>query len=144
MKYGRQPQYFWKRKMNSIFSNGRRPQLCYSQPKKLIFSMQLYFDPARWNMEDDLNISESGRHLNFVLQTEDMFALANLGSWFLVSNIVSTQLHEIWKTPIFFNGRQPHFLKMEDNINFLKMYGDLNVFKNWGRHQFFENGRWPQ
>jgi hypothetical protein len=33
---------------------------------------------------------------------------------------------------IFENGRRPHFLKIEDN---------LNVFENGGRPQSFENGR---
>ena len=35
----------------------------------------------------------------------------HLGSWFLVCNIVSTKLDEIWKTTSI-------FLKMEDNLNF--------------------------
>ena len=27
----------------------------------MIFGMQPYYDPTRWNMEDDLNIFENGR-----------------------------------------------------------------------------------
>ena len=41
-------------------------------------------------MEDDLNFFQMEDDLNFVL--------GDLGSWFLVSNIVLTQLDEIWKT----------------------------------------------
>ena len=41
-------------------------------------------------MEDDLN---------FILMEDDLnFDLVNLGSWFLVCNIVLTQLDKIWKT----------------------------------------------
>ena len=54
-------------------------------------------------MEDDLNFFQIEDDLNFVL--------GNLGSWFLVCNIVSTQLDEKWKTLSI-------FLKMEDYFNF--------------------------
>jgi hypothetical protein len=48
-------------KIWNIFSNIRRPKICASQPKMLIFGMQPYFDTTRWNMEDDLNIFENGK-----------------------------------------------------------------------------------
>ena len=88
-------------------------------------------------MEDDLN-----------------FALGNLGICFLVYNIVSTQVDEIWKTTyIFFeNRRRPHFflkieddlnfLTMEDNLKFLKMQDEL-IFLHWKTTSFFEKGRQP-
>jgi hypothetical protein len=44
--------------------------------------------------------------------------MLKLGSWFLVCNIVSTQLDEIWKTTSI-------FLKMEEDLNFQKMEDDL-------------------
>ena len=36
-------------------SNWRRPQVCYRQPRELIYGMQPYFNPNRWDMEDNLN-----------------------------------------------------------------------------------------
>ena len=91
------------------------------------------------------------------LQMEDdpNFVLVNLGSWFLVFNIVSTQLDEIWKTNIFFlngrwpqlflNGRQPQlFFEMEDNLNSFENGRRRQYFENRRWYQFFENGRWPQ
>ena len=48
------------------------------------------------------------------------FVLGNLGSLFLVSNLISTQLDELWKTTSFKkNERQPQFLlKIKDALNF--------------------------
>ena len=79
--------------------------------------MQHYFDPTRWNMEDDLNILKMEDDIN-LFQMEDnlIFDIGNLGSWFLVCNIVSTQLEGIWK---YGNGKWHQFLKMEVNHKFL-------------------------
>jgi hypothetical protein len=63
-------------------------------------------------MEDDLNIFENGRRHKFLQMEDDLnLVLGNLGSWFLVCNIVSTQLDEIWKTTSI-------FLKIEDDLDF--------------------------
>jgi hypothetical protein len=77
-------------------------------------------------MEDDLNF--------FQLEDDLYFVLGNLGNWFLVCNIVSTQLDEIKRRPHF-------FLKMEDELNNLFMEDDLNFLENERRPQFFDNGR---
>jgi hypothetical protein len=71
-------------------------------------------------MEDDLSIMKMENDLKFFLE--------NIGSCFLVCNIVSTKLGEIWKTTsIFFeNGRQTWHLK------------------NGRLPQFKKNGRQPQ
>ena len=65
-----------------------------TQPSKLIFGMQPYFDPTRWNMWGNLNFCQTEDNLNFVL--------GNLGRWFLVCNIVSSQLDKICKTTSIF------------------------------------------
>ena len=74
------------------------------------------------------------------------FAPGNLGRWFLVYNIVSTQLYEIWKTTSF-------FWKWKTTSFFLKMDDDLNLFENERRPQLFwktkttsifDNGKRPQ
>ena len=71
-------------------------------------------------MEDDLN-----------------FLLANIGSWSLVCNFVSTQLDEIWKTTSI--GEMEDnliFLTMEDDLKYLKIEDDLNFWK-WKMTSFF-------
>ena len=89
-------------------------------------------------MEDDLNL-----------------VLGNLGSWFLVCNIVAIQLDEIWKTTSFclkednliflfkeatfiiLNGRGPQFFfQMEDDFNLLTKDA-LNVFLNQRERNFY-------
>jgi hypothetical protein len=52
--------------------------------------------------------------------TETFKALpGNPGSWFLVCNLILTQLDEIWK-------KTSIFLKMEDDLNFFQMEDNLN------------------
>ena len=115
MKYGRQPQYFWKWKTTSNFSIGRQPQFSSRQPKKRIFGVQPYFDPTRWNMEDDLNIFKNGRRPQFFQMDDDLnLVLGNPRTWFSVCNLILTQLDEIWKTTSI-------FLKMEDDLDFCQM-----------------------
>ena len=94
--------------------------------------MQPYFNPTRWNVEDDLHFFENGRRPHFFQMEDDLnFVLGNLGSLFLVCNIVSRRggrgdqaqknlkinfkkLDEIWKmTSIFW--------KIEDHLNFFQM-----------------------
>jgi hypothetical protein len=49
-----------------------------------------------FQMEDDLNFFQMEDDLNFFQMEDDLnFVLGDLGSWFLVCNIVSTQLDEI-------------------------------------------------
>ena len=82
-------------------SNGRRPKFCSRQPKKMIFGMQPYFDPTRWNTEDDLNIFSNGRWPQFFSNgrrpqffpngRQPYFVLVNLGSWFSEYNLILTQ-----------------------------------------------------
>jgi hypothetical protein len=109
--------------------------------------MQAYCDPSRWNIEDNLNISFDRRQPQFFINgIWPQFSQGNLENWFLVCNIVSNELDEIWKTTsillkigrqpqligysktisFFFNGRWPQLLLIEDDLN------------------FFFNGRWPQ
>ena len=86
-------------------------------------------------------------HLNFLL--------GNPISWFLVCNIVSTQLDEIWKSKsIFENGRQPQlfwnwkttfFFKWKTISFFWKWKITSNSFENQRLPHFYKskNGRWP-
>ena len=63
-------------------------------------------------MEDELNFFQLEDDLKKIQMEDDLnFVLDNLGSWFLVSNIVSTQLDEIWKTTSI-------LLTMEEDLNF--------------------------
>ena len=63
--------------------------------------------------------------------TSTFYQWTSLVSWFLVCNIVSIHLDEIWKTTsIFFeNQRRPHFFTLEDYFNFLKMEDHLFFWK---------------
>ena len=64
--------------------------------------MQPYFDPTRWNMEDDLIFFN--RRRPYVIQMEDYlnFVLGNLGRWFSVCNLILPKLDEIWKMTSLF------------------------------------------
>jgi hypothetical protein len=49
-----------------------------------------------FQMEDDLNLFRMEDDLNFFLMEDDLnFELGDLGSWFLVCNILSSQPDEI-------------------------------------------------
>ena len=74
------------------------------------------------------------------------FVTGNLGNWFLVCNIVSTQLDEICKTTYSFLKIEDYlnFSTMEDDLNFLKMEDDLIFLKMEDDLIFFENWRRPQ
>ena len=64
-------------------------------------------------MEDDLNFCEIKDNLNFLLAEEDLNIVQdNLGIWISVSNLILTQIDEIWKLD------------------------DLNSFENWRQHKF--------
>ena len=93
---GRQPHFFL---------NVRRPQFfLYTQARKLIFGMQPYLDPTRWNMEGDLNIFENQRRPQFV---------------------------ENGKQPNFWeNGRQCHFFINWRWHQFYSKEDTLNIIKN--------------
>ena len=75
--------------------------------------MQPYFNPTRWNIEDDFNILKMEDDLNFLKMEDD------LNNFFK------------WKKTLIFCKTEDHlklFLK-EDDLNFLKMEEDLNSFE---------------
>ena len=80
-----------------------------------LICLEMEDDRTFFEMEDDLIFFQIEDDLNSFQMEDDLnFVLGNLGSWFLVCNIVSTQLDEIWKTT-------PSFLKMEDDLHLLKI-----------------------
>ena len=82
------------------------------------FGMQPYFDPNRWNIEDDLNIFENWRRPQFFPNR---------------------------RRPRFCS-RQPRELifGMLHSFNQTRWNMDLNFLENGRRPQLFENGRRPQ
>ena len=143
MKYGRRPPYFWKLKTTSFFSNGRQPQFWSRHPRKLIFGMPPYFDPTRWNMEDDLNNFENGRRSHFFSSHGGLPQFCSRQPTELIFGMQSysypTRRNMEDDLNNFCKGRRPqkelcNQRQLKTKI-FLKMEDDLN---------FFENGRRPQ
>jgi hypothetical protein len=80
----------------------------------------------------------------FQMEDDLYFVLGNLGNWFLVCNIVSTQLNEIWNTTSFFFKLKPTsiFWKMEDDLIFFQWKMTSNIWKEKTTLSF-ENGIQP-
>jgi hypothetical protein len=85
---------------------------------KLIFGMHPYFNPARRNMEDTLNIFKMEDDLNFLKKEDDLNFFENGG------RRPQKIMQPIKKKNdnSFENGRQRQFLLKEDDLNFLKKW----------------------
>ena len=122
--------------------------------------MQHCFNPTRWNMEDDLIFFKMEDDLIFLKMEDDLGFFLNrrlsqfldngrrpqffingrqpqfCSSWFLVCNIISTQLDEIWKTTSI-------FLKIKYDLIFFWKSKTTSIFDTGRRPKFFEDGRRP-
>ena len=117
---------YFQETQEPFVSNGRRPKFCSRQPKKMIFGMQPYFDPTRWNTEDDLNIFSNGRWPQFFSN----------GKW---PQFCSRQPSElIFCMQHCFN---PTRWNMEDDLNLFCKLKTTSVLFKWSYIKYSLNGR---
>ena len=128
MKYERRTIYFWKWKTPSFFSNKRWPKFCSSQPTKLIFGMQHWFNYMKYGRQP--NFFENGRQTYFVLNGRRPHFFLNGRRPEFFWKLKTTSIFGKWKTTsTFWKWKATStFWKMEDGIIFFLEIGRLPHF----------------